>query len=171
MNDNFRGDTAALIRSINSLLDLDADGAIVPHGLGSHARVLLESASIRLAEITQPVGVMPDKLNAYPKMPEPVGYIEYPSCPYESAWVSIFLDAYDENQLRAFADATYTMRMTILASDGDKPASVNALRKVYICKSCEGAYADAPVSRCDCLPEKNEFVEGHIYSTQQGEKS
>ena len=63
MNDNFRGDTAALIRSINSLLDLDADGAIVPHGLGSHVRVLLESASIRLAEITQPVGGLPAKLN------------------------------------------------------------------------------------------------------------
>ena len=125
MNDNFRGDTAALIRSINSLLDLDADGAIVPHGLGSHVRVLLESASIRLTEITQPVGGLPAKLNVYPKMPEPVGCIEYPSCPYESAWVST-QDAYDENQLRTFADATYTMRMTILASDGDKPASVNA---------------------------------------------
>ena len=47
------------------------------------------------------------------------------------------------------------------------PERVNAPRKVYICKSCEGVYADAPVSSCDCMPGKNEFYEGHvIFSTQ-----
>ena len=44
----FDGDNAALCRAIDALLSLDAAGALVPHGLGGHARNLLNTASIRL---------------------------------------------------------------------------------------------------------------------------
>lgn len=55
MKDTFRGDTAALIRNIDALLELDAAGALVPHGVGGHARGLLEAASVRLAAPAQPL--------------------------------------------------------------------------------------------------------------------
>jgi hypothetical protein len=35
-------------------------------------------------------------------------------------------------------------------------------RMAYICKSCEGVYADAPVTQCDCMPDTDEFIEGTI---------
>ena len=37
------------------------------------------------------------------------------------------------------------------------------LRKVFICKSCEGIYADEPVTACDCMPSKN-----HVYEFEHG---
>lgn len=46
--DTFRGDTALLRDSIASLLELDADGALRPHGIGGHARKLLTAAYHRL---------------------------------------------------------------------------------------------------------------------------
>lgn len=49
MTDNFNGDTAHLIRSIEALLELDAKGVLRPHGIGGHARTLLEAAAVRLA--------------------------------------------------------------------------------------------------------------------------
>lgn len=57
LTDNFRGDNAQLVRSIEALLELDAEGALVPHGVGGHARALLSAAAIRLA--------------AHPGQPEP----------------------------------------------------------------------------------------------------
>lgn len=36
------------------------------------------------------------------------------------------------------------------------------MRKVFVCKACQGVYADAPVSSCDCFPDVNEFDEGFI---------
>ena len=54
MKDTFCGDTAALIRNIDALLEMDAAGALVPHGVGGHARGLLEAASVRLAAAPQP---------------------------------------------------------------------------------------------------------------------
>ena len=47
--DEFRGDTASLVRNIVALLDLDAQGCLVPHGVGGHARGLLSAAASRLA--------------------------------------------------------------------------------------------------------------------------
>lgn len=46
---SFNGDNAALVDSIKSLLALDSQGALVPHGVGGMARQLLESAVERLA--------------------------------------------------------------------------------------------------------------------------
>jgi len=44
------------VQSIIALLELDAEGALVPHGIGGHARALLSAAASRLAAapITQP---------------------------------------------------------------------------------------------------------------------
>jgi hypothetical protein len=47
--DNFNGDDAALVASIEALLALDERGVLVPHGIGGHARTLLRSAAARLA--------------------------------------------------------------------------------------------------------------------------
>ncbi|KVC45176.1 hypothetical protein [Burkholderia diffusa] len=49
LTDTFRGDDACLVRNIKALLELDAEGALVPHGVGGHARALLSAAAIRLA--------------------------------------------------------------------------------------------------------------------------
>ncbi|WP_245157927.1 hypothetical protein [Burkholderia multivorans] len=49
LTDTFRGDDASLVRNIKALLDLDAEGALVPHGVGGHARALLSAAAARLA--------------------------------------------------------------------------------------------------------------------------
>ena len=51
--DDFRGDTPSLVRNIVALLELDADGALVPHGVGGHARGLLSAAAARLAAAPQ----------------------------------------------------------------------------------------------------------------------
>ena len=56
--DEFRGDTPSLVRNIVALLELDADGALVPHGVGGHARGLLSAAAARLAAAPQaPAGL------------------------------------------------------------------------------------------------------------------
>ena len=51
--DTFRGDTPSLVRNILALLELDAEGALVPHGVGGHARGLLSAAATRLAVAPQ----------------------------------------------------------------------------------------------------------------------
>jgi hypothetical protein len=48
MKDQFNGDDAKLISAIEALLDLDASGSLVPHGVGGHARTMLEAAAVRL---------------------------------------------------------------------------------------------------------------------------
>ncbi|MFT4064337.1 hypothetical protein [Paraburkholderia sp.] len=48
MKDQFNGDNAKLVSAIAALLDLDAKGALVPHGVGGHARTMLEAAAVRL---------------------------------------------------------------------------------------------------------------------------
>jgi hypothetical protein len=71
----FRGDNANLIRSIEALLELDAEGALVPHGVGGHARALLSAAAVRLAaqptdaEVTDAMDTLVAVLNA-------IGYTE-----------------------------------------------------------------------------------------------
>ncbi len=49
LTDEFRGDDAHLIRSIEALIELNDEGALVPHGIGGHARALLSAAAVRLA--------------------------------------------------------------------------------------------------------------------------
>jgi hypothetical protein len=46
--DDFNGDDARLLESIEALLDLDKRGALTPHGLGGHGRTLLSAAAHRL---------------------------------------------------------------------------------------------------------------------------
>ena len=46
--DEFNGNDRKLLGSIDALLKLDADGALVPHGIGGHARTLLNAAAARL---------------------------------------------------------------------------------------------------------------------------
>jgi hypothetical protein len=57
LNDAFKGDNAALIRSIKALLELDASGVLRPHGIGGHARTLLEAAAARLGNTVEPATV------------------------------------------------------------------------------------------------------------------
>ncbi|MDR8077819.1 hypothetical protein KPA96_19375 [Burkholderia cenocepacia] len=46
--DDFHGDDAALVRNIKALIDLNDSGALVPHGIGGHARGMLSAAAVRL---------------------------------------------------------------------------------------------------------------------------
>lgn len=48
--DNFGGDTWQLISCMKSLVELDIEGCLVPHGIGGHARSLLICAAVRLEE-------------------------------------------------------------------------------------------------------------------------
>jgi len=48
--DSFRGTDRHLIACTEALLSLDAKGALVPHGVGGHARNLLTALATRLAE-------------------------------------------------------------------------------------------------------------------------
>lgn len=52
MADTFRGDNAHLCECIDALLSLDASGSMAPHGVGGHARALLESAATRLRALS-----------------------------------------------------------------------------------------------------------------------
>lgn len=52
ITDDFRGSTEQLIASITALIKLDSAGALVPHGIGGHARKLLAAAAVRLAAPT-----------------------------------------------------------------------------------------------------------------------
>lgn len=36
------------------------------------------------------------------------------------------------------------------------------VRKAFICTNCDCVYADQTVSQCDCMPERDEFIEGAI---------
>lgn len=47
--DEFNGDDAKLVACIEALLSLDAKNALVPHGIGGHARGLLSAAMHRLS--------------------------------------------------------------------------------------------------------------------------
>lgn len=49
IKDEFRGDSVSLRASILALIQLDDANALVPHGIGGHARSLLASAYHRLA--------------------------------------------------------------------------------------------------------------------------
>jgi hypothetical protein len=51
-HDTFRGDNADLVLSIKALIELNDEGALVPHGLGGHARGLLSDAAARLSSPT-----------------------------------------------------------------------------------------------------------------------
>ncbi len=55
--DTFNGDDAHLVQCIEALLSLDATGALVPHGIGGHARGLLSAAMHRLATQSRATGV------------------------------------------------------------------------------------------------------------------
>lgn len=78
--DEFRGDTPSLVRNIIALLELDAEGALVPHGVGGHARGLLSAAAARLAAAPQapaaPVGQCVSKqcADAYIRLADAMGY-------------------------------------------------------------------------------------------------
>lgn len=50
IEDEFRGDNALLCESIEALIRLNDDGALVPHGIGGHARCLLAACFRRLSK-------------------------------------------------------------------------------------------------------------------------
>lgn len=65
--DEFKGTTHELCVSIKALLDVDAENALVPHGIGNHARILLAAAAERLVPFAVPYV---DKLNSIRTCPK-----------------------------------------------------------------------------------------------------
>lgn len=53
LSDTFKGDDLQLLSSARSLLDLDKSGALVPHGIGGHARGIIEAFIVRMAYAPQ----------------------------------------------------------------------------------------------------------------------
>lgn len=49
IRDEFRGDDVLLCDCIRALIELNDDGAMVPHGIGGHARQLLAACYHRLS--------------------------------------------------------------------------------------------------------------------------
>lgn len=54
MTDDFRGDDEELLLSIIALVQLNDDKALIPHGIGGHARTLLSAAAVRMLEKASP---------------------------------------------------------------------------------------------------------------------
>ncbi|MDN7549118.1 hypothetical protein [Burkholderia cenocepacia] len=67
LTDTFRGNDAQLVSNIKALLELDAEGALVPHGVGGHARTMLSAAAVRLAarHVEQHEAAPADAVRAY----------------------------------------------------------------------------------------------------------
>ena len=65
---DFKGKDGLLIQSIDSLLEMDAKGILVPHGIGGHARTLLRAAkaAIEQAALTVPEGYAVVPKNIHP---------------------------------------------------------------------------------------------------------
>ncbi|ACR15025.1 hypothetical protein BcepIL02_gp32 [Burkholderia phage BcepIL02] len=74
LKDEFSGSNATLLNCIKALLELDAAGVLVPHGVGGHARVMLAAAGARIAALEEKLaeleaentGLALDKLTAPP---------------------------------------------------------------------------------------------------------
>lgn len=69
--DEFSGNNAQLIKAIETLLDMDAKGVLVPHGIGGAARQLLNAAASRL-----------------PPFPNRLCHIDYTAHPYRCGCLS-----------------------------------------------------------------------------------
>ena len=52
---DFKGKDGLLIQSIDSLLEMDAKGILVPHGIGGHARTLLRAAKAAIEQAARTV--------------------------------------------------------------------------------------------------------------------
>lgn len=44
----------------------------------------------------------------------------------------------------------------------EQPAREQEVRKAFICTNCDGVYADSHVTKCDCMPEEQTWIEGQI---------
>lgn len=77
-SDEFRGDNAALASNIRALLDLDAKGALVPHGVGGLARTFLSAAASRLNQPAQPAEPVRVPIKAAGAMPSGMSYTVEP---------------------------------------------------------------------------------------------
>ena len=72
---DFKGKDGLLIQSIDSLLEMDAKGILVPHGIGGHARTLLRAAKAAIEQAARTV----------PVVGEPVAW----ACPYHAGEVTV----------------------------------------------------------------------------------
>ncbi len=82
LTDDFRGNDANLVRSIEALIALNDEGALVPHGIGGLARVLLSAAAVRL---TSPRAAVPAETERSDGSCE-----EHDGCPTEKAVLQRF---------------------------------------------------------------------------------
>lgn len=64
---DFKGKDDLLIQSIDSLLEMDAKGILVPHGIGGHARTLLRAAKASIEQACAARTVPDEKMVAFIK--------------------------------------------------------------------------------------------------------
>lgn len=76
------------------------------------------------------------------------------------AEIEAMRDAFDWDGWTCPKAAQRAFARAVLAKWGaPAPASGDGVRKGFVCVACECVYADAPVSQCDCCPERDEFYE------------
>ena len=82
-----------LVNNIAALLSLDAANALVPHGIGGHAKKLLEAASVRIVELERVASVF-DTAMALAQQPkaqqaqEPIRFGSYEHAHPEDRWAA-----------------------------------------------------------------------------------
>ena len=84
--DTFNGDNSALIRSAKSLLELDAKGALAPHGIGEHARGIISAFVARMGAKQDTVAYQCHNCSAQTPPPAPFkAYVECKECGEKTA--------------------------------------------------------------------------------------
>lgn len=114
----FNGDNAALIRSAKSLLELDARGALAPHGIGEHACSIISAFVARMGAEQQPVAHVAITRAATDVLAERRRQIE------AEGWAPEHDDEHDQGQLSAAAVsyAALACAETFTGELGDTPA-------------------------------------------------
>jgi hypothetical protein len=77
-----------------------------------------------------------------------------------------FLDQMMKRSEKAWEDVPDATAWVEELRNGDLDMTPQTERDAYICKYCDGVYADDPVTRCDCLGYINQdephFIKGKI---------
>lgn len=127
--------------------------------LGQYARAAIEADRKRRGK---PVAAEIERLAANRYRPVPDGVFTYKVVAGDGCR-SLFSGTKNECYVvalkltEAFLDGAF-----LAENSAPQPAEPVKKRKAFICPNCEGVYADQPVSQCDCVPDKNEFIEGTI---------
>ena len=141
MSTEFNGDNKKLIASINALLALDAKGCLAPHGIGEHARVLLQTCEARLPEQNYPseAELIASGLG-YPIGKEDAVKLHYAGYRSEvitvlEAWEAIGHDIHINPDKQELMESLRNMAEICAANGSDMPAEQHQGEPVHMMRS------------------------------------